>query len=223
MNFLAETQTTFNKCLADMEASQHRLARQQLELENRQREVDNFEVVVRQRERDVQEAEAAHVKAKLDRAAAIKQSVLAPTVAPRLTNVKVAKWLMDSGRRVKLVPKEPYDANVVKKIRDDGFLLLTTDVHPESQCKTTLQFVRFTDGKADIVEMDVAKSHYKGNCSGHANLTLVPGDDDWNFFKVTSFGFQEQYPMPLAILRVMPNSKRDKAPVPPSFVMQPPL
>lgn len=209
MNFLAETQTTFNKCLADMEASQHHLARQQLELENRQRELDNFEATVRQRERDVQEAEAAHAKAKLDRAAAIKRMFKSPNRDTCITNETIAEFLLTSGGVIEVMPKTPYNASMIKDIKKYG-LILTTAVWPASTYKTTLKFFFPVVRGMEIIEMQVASPWSSGIQGGHVVMTLTPFNDEWSFFKVTHFSVEKQYPMPDAVFHRREGEKLGK-------------
>jgi hypothetical protein len=190
-----------------MEASQHRLARQQLDLENRQREFDNFEATVRQRERDVQEAEAAHAKAKSDEIALVKKAVLAPTSKKSVSNADVAQWLLKSGRPIKVIPRTPYDATMIKDIKQKG-LIMTTDIRPGTYWRTILHVSHAAREGGKAVEFDVVQTHYHGISGGHVILTLIPTDNDWNFFKVTSFTVNEQYPMPPAVLRYLPATNK---------------
>lgn len=195
MDFLSTQRVAMNQWLSDAEAAQHRLAKQQLDLEERQRQLDHFEKVVRQRERDVLQAEAAASSAKRAETAAVKSGVLAPAGSNGLTDEIIINALLKHGRSVFVNPEIPYDAEQVANIKKHG-LKLTTYVNRYSRGKTILRFRLHAKTYLESLELDVAMPMETGVRDGHVEMTLKPGDADWTHFIVTSMRVGVQYPMP---------------------------
>ena len=199
MDFLSTQRQTMNQWLSDAEATQHRLAKQQLELEERQRQLDNFEKVVRQREREVLQAEAAASLAKRDETSMIKRSMLAPSGPKRVTDEMLADMLIREARPIFVIPHEPYGPERVESIKKHDLRVTTAIVF--SSEKTTLRFRMDIKGKEEIMELDVSPIIDRQVPGGHIEMTLKPIDDEWIAFVATSMRVGVQYPMPTTRVR----------------------
>ncbi len=190
MDVFAAQRQQFDRWVSDAEALQHDLAVQRLELDQRKRDLDNLETVVRKREREISDSQT---KVHLEKQAKIRTRSSAVSVLD--TNPKIAAYLKDHEVTVVVIPDEKYDDFTVSQIQLSG-LRVTMTVGPLSEEPATLYFLVAGENKAHRCSIRVAREpQHPFTDHGHVTMILKPCDNEWTSFKVDSFSIRFEYPM----------------------------
>lgn len=186
MDCLSAQRDAMQQWLSDAEAAQHRLAKQQLDLEERQRQLDHFEKVVRQRERDVLQAEAAASSAKRAEIAIVKKATTGPLEPAKITYETIFNDLMEGRFVVVIVPEQPYSPELQLIIKRQG-LKLTTHVPPGSRGRSILRFGRIhSDKSVKVYKITMAMPSMAVVIPKAVELILTPVDASLTDFRITS-------------------------------------
>lgn len=185
MDFLSSQRAAMDQRLSDAEATQHRLAKQQLDLEERQRQLDQFEKVVRHREQEVLHAEARAALDKFSEAAAIKQSVVSASKPVHIIPEMLFNRLMERGLAVGIIPDQPYSTEMQALIKAQG-LKLTTHVPLVSDRKSIFCFSSKKGAIVKNYSLNMVMSMGAAVPSKAVEIVLTPIDNRMSHFLITA-------------------------------------